>query len=127
MLIFTFYICFFTYLLIIYVFSDLNITLANGDVPAHKFVLSSRSDKWGVPDLTEVIYLGIYYLEYIVYNNSLIIFLYYLDWTTLPLDVGKALLKWIYTDQVDFSKGDGFVLSLMKTADTFVLDDLVNK
>lgn len=127
MLIFTFYICFFTYLLIIYVFSDLNITLANGDVPAHKFVLSSRSDKWGVPDLTEVIYLGIYYLEYIVYNNSLIIFLHYLDWTTLPLDVGKALLKWIYTDQVDFSKGDGFVLSLMKTADTFVLDDLVNK
>ncbi|XP_026813922.1 rabankyrin-5-like [Rhopalosiphum maidis] len=87
-------------------YSDLNITLANGDVPAHKFVLSSRSDKWGVPDLTEVIYL---------------------DWTALPLDVGKALLKWIYTDQVDFSKGDGFILSLMKTADTFVLDDLVNK
>jgi len=34
--------------------------LADGDVPAHKFVLSSRSDKWGVPDLTEVIYLGKY-------------------------------------------------------------------
>lgn len=54
-------------------------------------------------------------------------FYFYLDWTTLPLDVGKALLKWIYTDQVDFSKGDSFTLSLMKTADTFVLDDLVNK
>jgi len=40
-------------------FSDLNIALANGDVPAHKFVLSSRSDKWGVPDLTEVNDLGI--------------------------------------------------------------------
>lgn len=45
----------------------------------------------------------------------------------MPLDVGKVLLKWIYTDQVDFSKGDSFTLSLMKTADTFVLDDLVNK
>lgn len=52
---------------------------------------------------------------------------FYLDWTSLPLDVGKVLLKWIYTDQVDFSKGDSFTLSLMKTADTFVLDDLVNK
>lgn len=43
------------------IFSDLNIALANGDVPAHKFVLSSRSDKWGVPDLTEVNDLGKYY------------------------------------------------------------------
>lgn len=117
----------FTYILI-YIFSDLNITLANGDVPAHKFVLSSRSDKWGVPDLTEVIYLGKYYLECIaIYNKCLINFFHDLDWSALPLDVGKALLKWIYTDQVDFSKGDGFILSLMKTADTFVLDDLVNK
>jgi len=44
--------------------------LANGDVPAHKFVLSSRSDKWGVPDLTEVIYLGKYCLEYMAYYNN---------------------------------------------------------
>lgn len=56
--------------MLIYVFSDLNITLADGDVPAHKFVLSSRSDKWGVPDLTEVIYLGKYCLEYMAYNNN---------------------------------------------------------
>lgn len=53
--------------------------------------------------------------------------MFLLDWTTLPLDVGKALLKWIYTDQVDFSKGDSFTLSLMKTADTFILEELVNK
>ncbi|XP_050520840.1 rabankyrin-5 isoform X2 [Daktulosphaira vitifoliae] len=87
-------------------YSDLNIALSNGDVPAHKFVLSSRSDNWGVPDLTEISEL---------------------DWTSFPLDVGKALIKWIYTDQVDFCKGDSFTLSLMKTADTFLLDDLVNK
>lgn len=117
-----------------YIFSDLNIALANGDVPAHKFVLSSRSDKWGVPDLTEVNDLGEYYLLCSYIHLFIIMFyacyincIYYLDWTTLPLDVGKALLKWIYTDQVDFSKGDSFTLSLMKTADTFVLDDLVNK
>lgn len=58
----------FVYLLI-YVFSDLNITLADGDVPAHKFVLSSRSDKWGVPDLTEVIYLGKYSLNTYIISN----------------------------------------------------------
>lgn len=40
------------------IFSDLNIALVSGDVPAHKFVLSSRSDKWGVPDLTVVNDLG---------------------------------------------------------------------
>lgn len=56
--------------ILIDIFSDLNITLADGDVPAHKFVLSSRSDKWGVADLTEVIYLGKYYLECMIYNNN---------------------------------------------------------
>lgn len=114
----------------IYNFSDLNIALANGDVPAHKFVLSSRSDKWGVPDLTKVDDLGTIIIQHALYiNDNLFYFIFklHLDWTTLPLDVGKALLKWIYTDQVDFSKGDSFTLSLMKTADTFILDDLVNK
>lgn len=109
------------------IFSDLNIALVSGDVPAHKFVLSSRSDKWGVPDLTKVDDLGNKHV-YVHRNKNLYMYIFvYLDWTTLPLDVGKALLKWIYTDQVDFSKGDSFTLSLMKTADSFLLDDLVNK
>lgn len=63
----------------------------------------------------------------IIIYTFIIYFYHNLDWTALPLDVGKALLKWIYTDQVDFSKGDSFILSLMKTANSFVLDDLVNK
>lgn len=109
------------------IFSDLNIALVSGDVPAHKFVLSSRSNEWGVPDLTDVSDLGnqcscIHCTKFLN-----IYFFVYLDWTKLPLDVGKALLKWIYTDQVDFSKGDSFTLSLMKTAGSFLLDDLVNK
>lgn len=50
-----------------------------------------------------------------------------LDWTDLGVDTGLALLKWIYTDQIDFSKGEDFTLNLMKIANTFNLDDLLNK
>jgi len=37
------------------------------------------------------------------------------------------MLKWVYTDQVDFSRGDNFVLDLMRTANVYRLEDLVAK
>lgn len=49
------------------------------------------------------------------------------DWTTLPDDVGAALLKWLYTDVVDLSRGDAFALQLMKSAASFKLHGLINK
>lgn len=49
------------------------------------------------------------------------------DWTNLPDDVGSALLKWLYTDVVDLSRGDAFALQLMKSAANFKLCGLVVK
>ncbi|VVC93127.1 unnamed protein product, partial [Leptidea sinapis] len=87
-------------------YSDIEIKLQSKSVPAHKFVLNARSDDWNeeaLKDLTE------------------------LDWTMLPDDVGSALLKWLYTDLVDLSRGDVFALQLMKSAATFKLHGLVGK
>lgn len=71
-------------------YSDLNIRLRNGTIKAHKFILSSRSDDWGVLNLNEI---------------------YELDWQDIEHDVGYALLKWVYTDQVNLqNKSDQFVL-----------------
>lgn len=45
----------------------------------------------------------------------------------MPDDVGSALLKWLYTDVVDLSRGDSFALQLMKSAANFKLYGLVGK
>ena len=37
------------------------------------------------------------------------------------------MLKWIYTDQVDFSSGEVYTLELMKIANKFKLQELVTK
>lgn len=49
------------------------------------------------------------------------------DWSTLPDEIGAALLKWLYTDVVDLSRGDTFALQLMKSAASFKLHGLVGK
>ncbi|XP_034827404.1 rabankyrin-5 [Maniola hyperantus] len=87
-------------------YSDIVVKLQNKSVPGHKFVLNARSDDWNeeaLRNLTE------------------------LDWSSLPDDVGAALLKWLYTDVVDLSRGDSFALQLMKSAANFKLYGLVGK
>lgn len=40
-------------------FSDISILLANAEeIPAHRFILKSRSSEWGVPDLDATLMLG---------------------------------------------------------------------
>ncbi|XP_065201380.1 rabankyrin-5 [Planococcus citri] len=87
-------------------FSDLTILLSNREVPAHKIIFKARSNAWGSVNLTDTSTL---------------------DWSDMSIDTALALLKWIYTDQVDFSKGEDFTLDLMKTANTYQLDDLIAK
>ena len=53
--------------------------------------------------------------------------LLYVDWTCMGNDIGSALIKWIYTDQVDFSKGEDFTLELIKIANEYRLEDLISK
>ncbi|XP_063628854.1 rabankyrin-5 [Cydia splendana] len=87
-------------------YSDIQIKLQSKSMPGHKFVLCARSDDWNeeaLKDLKE------------------------LDWSVLPDDVGAALLKWLYTDVVDLTRGDMFALQLMKSAANFKLNGLVGK
>lgn len=83
-------------------YSDIKVKLNGRLVPAHRLVLEARSEHWGS------------------LSDSL-------DWSFLEPEVGFAVLKWVYTDLVDFSQGDSFTLDLMKTANKFHLDELVAK
>lgn len=67
-------------------------------------------------------YFSPIYQFHILMNNS-----YVSDWTHMSSEIGLALLKWIYTDQVDFSRGENFTLDLMKMANIYQLDDLISK
>ncbi|XP_048482111.1 rabankyrin-5 [Plutella xylostella] len=87
-------------------YSDVRIKLQGKAMPGHKFVLNARSDDWSEDALKDVEEL---------------------DWSNLPDDVGAALLKWLYTDVVDLSRGDVFAMNLMKSAAGFKLHGLVNK
>jgi methenyltetrahydromethanopterin cyclohydrolase len=71
-------------------YSDLTIALRQSTIKAHKFILSSRSDEWGVMNLNDVGEL---------------------DWRDIKEEIGYALLKWVYTDNIQVTgKDDDFVL-----------------
>lgn len=87
-------------------YSDMAIVLDGTQIRAHKFVLAARSDSWGVPNLLDVDTL---------------------DFSGIPFNVGCVLLKWVYTDQVEFVNGDAFALELMILASRYQLKALVDK
>ncbi|KAG8035383.1 hypothetical protein G9C98_006829 [Cotesia typhae] len=82
-------------------YSDLTIKLVNNELPAHKFVLSARSDFW---------------------NESSLANISVLDWSYLDGNAGSILLKWIYTSTVE---KENLTLELMKAASNFQLKELV--
>ena len=88
-------------------YSDLTILTPANQLAAHKFVLDSRSSRWGVASLAEVETL---------------------DWTDLEEEVSSSLLRWVYTDVVSLTtgdQGDRFTLQLMAAASKFSLHHLV--
>ena len=90
-------------------YSDLTIITPSCNLHSHKFVLSCRSDTWGVPSLSEV--------------ESL-------DWSSLEEGVATTLLSWVYTDQLHLAggkEGDRFTLALMAAASKFQLTPLVER
>ncbi|OAD58199.1 Ankyrin repeat and FYVE domain-containing protein 1 [Eufriesea mexicana] len=84
-------------------YSDVIIKLIDREIPAHKFVLSARTDFFGDSMLAEVTIL---------------------DWTYLDPNIGLVLLKWIYTGKVS---QDNLTLDLMKAASNFQLSELVEQ
>lgn len=88
------------------VYSDIVVRLKDRTVPAHRVVLNARSNEWNedvLPGLTE------------------------LDWTGLESEVGETILLWLYTDSIDFSRGDELTLKIMRTAYEFRLTGLVER
>ncbi|GFR77207.1 ankyrin repeat and FYVE domain-containing protein 1 [Elysia marginata] len=85
-------------------YSDLIIQLeGQQDVKAHKFILSARSDYWGVPDLSLVSVL---------------------DLTDIQHDVAYSLIRWIYTNEINIKAHDSFLLELLRAATRFKLEEL---
>lgn len=87
------------------IYSDLSIrTNSNGTImPAHKFVLHARSDKW---------------------RNEALASAKELDWSDLDEDIATALLRWIYTDIIDLQH-DRLTLGLLRVAHRFSLPGLL--
>ncbi|XP_070143494.1 rabankyrin-5 isoform X3 [Drosophila kikkawai] len=84
-------------------YSDIKIRTQSKIFPAHKIVLHARSEKWR-PDVLDTVQE--------------------LDWSDLNEDVILALLRWIYTDFIDFHH-DGLALDLLKASHRFGLPDLL--
>ena len=88
-------------------YSDLTILLETTSIKAHKFILSARSDNWGVVDLNTVDQL---------------------NFVDIPQEIAMELLKWVYTDTINLTgRDEEFILGIMKCAKRFELEVLVEK
>lgn len=85
-------------------FSDITIKLRDRIFHAHRIVLYARSDNWSPDSLSKI--------------NSL-------NWEHIETDISLAILKWVYTYEIDLSYSDDFVLNLMKHAGEFKLMNLI--
>lgn len=87
------------------IYSDITILLEGGQkIKAHKFILQSRTDDWACGgDFSEVSEL---------------------DFSAINFDVAYALLKWVYTDQINIQADETFLLDLLKSSVKFKLHSL---
>ncbi|CAK9807015.1 Ankfy1 [Anthophora quadrimaculata] len=86
-----------------YRYSDITIKFSNHVMPAHKFILSARTD---------------------FFSDSLLREKTILDWSYLDPNVGLVLLKWMYTGKV---LQQNITLDVMKAASNFQLSELVEQ
>uniref|UniRef100_A0A672L1J6 Zinc finger ZZ-type and EF-hand domain containing 1 n=1 Tax=Sinocyclocheilus grahami TaxID=75366 RepID=A0A672L1J6_SINGR len=81
-------------------YSDLNVKIGEQRLSAHKFVLASRSEIWSLANLASTSEL---------------------DLSDAKPEVAMAMLRWAYTDDLELSGDDGFLINLMKLANRFQL------
>ncbi|ESO10246.1 hypothetical protein HELRODRAFT_168136 [Helobdella robusta] len=82
--------------------------MPTGMLPGHRFVFAARSSKWVFEES----------------NNSII-----LDFSVYPNNVAQAVVKWTYTDEVEWytdEKEEDFLLNLLRAAHQFYLLPLKN-
>uniref|UniRef100_A0A3P9D9F7 BTB domain-containing protein n=1 Tax=Maylandia zebra TaxID=106582 RepID=A0A3P9D9F7_9CICH len=81
-------------------YSDLKVKVVGEQIHAHKFVLAARSDVWSLSNLAS--------------TNEL-------DLSDCKPEVAMAMLRWTYTDELELSEDDAFLIDLMKLANRFQL------
>ncbi|XP_029546207.1 rabankyrin-5 [Salmo trutta] len=81
-------------------YSDLKVTVGETTLSAHKFVLAARSDAWSLANLASTSKL---------------------DLSDAKPEVAMAMLRWAYTDDLELSENDAFLIDLMKLANRFQL------
>uniref|UniRef100_A0A671RV37 Rabankyrin-5-like n=1 Tax=Sinocyclocheilus anshuiensis TaxID=1608454 RepID=A0A671RV37_9TELE len=81
-------------------YSDLKVKIGEQRLSAHKFVLASRSEIWSLANLASTSEL---------------------DLSDAKPEVAMAMLRWAYTDDLELSGDDGFLINLMKLANRFQL------
>ncbi|XP_068939356.1 rabankyrin-5 [Petaurus breviceps papuanus] len=81
-------------------YSDLKIKVGNQLVNAHKFVLAARSENWSLTSLASTEEL---------------------DLSDANPEVTMALLRWVYTDDLELKEDDVFLTELMRLANRFQL------
>ncbi|XP_061819097.1 rabankyrin-5 isoform X2 [Nerophis lumbriciformis] len=81
-------------------YSDLKVKVAGDELSAHKFVLAARSDVWSLSNMATTSEL---------------------DLSDCKPEVAMAMLCWAYTDKLELSEDDAFLIDLMKLANRFQL------
>ncbi|XP_030392208.1 rabankyrin-5 isoform X3 [Gopherus evgoodei] len=81
-------------------YSDLKIKVGDKHIRAHKFVLAARSETWSLANLVSTEEL---------------------DLSDAEPEVTMAMLRWIYTDELELREDDVFLTELMKLANRFQL------
>ncbi|KAK6640667.1 hypothetical protein RUM44_012364 [Polyplax serrata] len=84
-------------------FSDINIKLKDRVFSAHRLILHARGGNWSTVPLSQI--------------NSL-------NWEHIDPEVCLAILKWVYTFDIDLPLSEEFVLNLIKHAGAFNLKNL---
>ena len=121
-------------------YSDLTVALDGTDIRCHRFVLAARSDSWGVKDLAQTSELDLrgqfmhskHCLATINRGgkcgwSSLQLCSFPFISADIPYDVGHAMLKWVYTDNIDTQQDENFLLDLLRVSSKFKLTPLSDR
>lgn len=118
-------------------FSDLKVKVGEKMYSAHKFVLAARSDVWSLSNMMAVTELDLSgevgeprAMGFAGESQGLSLHgkMHSVTYVSLPPphadtkpSVAMAMLRWAYTDELELSEDDTFLIDLMKLANRFQL------
>lgn len=123
--------------------SDLKVKVAGRTLSAHKFVLAARSDAWSLANLASTAELDLSgepapgNARSVFPKGQLGLALKLCSAPSSPFvrclkfglgdckaEVAMAMLRWAYTDELELTEDDAFLIDLMKLANRFQLQVL---